>query len=69
MKYDYRCTKCKKEFEIERSLSDPRDDIYCPKCKSDEVERIYAPLNTLKSSSNKTCSSSCPTGNCPFMKS
>ena len=67
MKYDYRCTKCKKEFEIERPISDPRDDITCPKCKGKEVERIYTPLNTMSSSASRSVAPSCPTGTCPFV--
>lgn len=69
MKYDYKCTKCNKIFEIERSINELSKKVKCPKCKCSKVQRIYSPLNFTGSSSINDISSQqsvCPTGTCPY---
>ena len=40
--YTYFCKKCKKEFEVVRSMSEHvRKTPACPKCKSRSVDRVY----------------------------
>ena len=37
--YEYRCTKCRKRFSVEQSISGHKRRPACPKCKSRAVER------------------------------
>jgi len=41
--YEYRCTKCRKRFSYEQSISahDKRRPA-CPKCKSRAVEQVFS---------------------------
>ena len=39
--YEYRCRKCGQRFEMLRRMADADDDLGCPECQSDEVERCY----------------------------
>jgi putative FmdB family regulatory protein len=40
--YDYRCRRCGVTFEQLRRLQDADHDLRCPKCDSDEVERLLS---------------------------
>lgn len=52
---DYKCKKCNEEFfEIVNSNS---EKIVCPKCKSEEVERVYKGKFYGKNGGN--CSGNC----------
>lgn len=39
--YDFKCSKCKHEFEVSQRVSDPYP-VECPKCKEKDVlEKIF----------------------------
>lgn len=38
--YPYKCPDCG-DFEIVRSIHDPRDDVACPKCGRKDVARVF----------------------------
>ena len=42
--YEYRCTKCRKRFSVEQSISEhgKRRPPACPKCKSRAVEPMFS---------------------------
>ena len=40
--YEYRCADCAKTFEKLRSLRDSDQDVHCPECESDKVERLLS---------------------------
>jgi putative FmdB family regulatory protein len=40
--YEYRCAGCGAVFARLQSISNPAGDIRCPKCDSDETERILS---------------------------
>ena len=40
--YEYRCKKCGERFEMLRRMSDADKDLVCPKCESEEVERMVS---------------------------
>ena len=42
--YLYKCTACDTEFTIVKSMTESVV-IYCPKCKTKKVQRIYKPTN------------------------
>jgi len=46
MKYLYRCTPCKKEFEIEKSIFDDGKKP-CPRCKSLETHRVITAITVI----------------------
>ncbi|MFC1483341.1 FmdB family zinc ribbon protein [Candidatus Margulisiibacteriota bacterium] len=45
-KYDYRCTACKKEYEVEQRMSDPPLSM-CKLCKSKGRVKRLVSKNTL----------------------
>lgn len=57
--YDFRCVKCKNEFEVFAGVSQ-RDNgsIKCPECASFELETLYKGFNVIKSRNNEV--PSCP---------
>lgn len=44
--YEYRCKTCDRTFEQFRSIRQAEDDIQCPNCRSEEVERILSSFST-----------------------
>ncbi len=40
--YEYRCQKCGKTFEVLRRMRDIDNDLECPDCQSQEVERLLS---------------------------
>lgn len=40
--FEYRCTKCQRQFEQLVLGSRAENGITCPKCRSHEVEKIYS---------------------------
>ena len=41
--YEYRCTKCRKRFSVEQSISEHgKRRPACPKCKSRTVEPMFS---------------------------
>jgi putative FmdB family regulatory protein len=44
--YEYRCQTCGKSFEMLRRMKDADQDLECPECKSQKVERLYSGFAT-----------------------
>ena len=44
--YEYRCAACGKTFEILRRFQDTDLGLKCPKCLSEEIERIISSFAT-----------------------
>jgi len=42
-KYDYRCDKCNKVFEVERSMTEEVSYATCPDCYNDSKQVILKP--------------------------
>jgi putative FmdB family regulatory protein len=40
--YEYRCADCAKTFEKLRSMRESDQDVHCPECESDKVERLLS---------------------------
>ena len=41
--YDYRCTACRKKFQLVHSISEhEKKRVKCPKCSSSKVERVFS---------------------------
>ncbi|MBZ5582829.1 MAG: zinc ribbon domain-containing protein [Acidobacteriia bacterium] len=40
--YEYRCPVCGRKFEKLRSLRDNDNDVRCPHCESEKVERVLS---------------------------
>jgi putative FmdB family regulatory protein len=55
--YGFVCQDCREEFEELVSVS-KLDEVTCPGCKSDEVERQLSLVANFKSSGSGTISSS-----------
>ncbi len=79
--YEFKCLKCEEFFEILVMGNDEKHELKCPKCQSEEFERIMSSTNfavsgngnsgenTGASANTKTCSSgSCTTYNIPGPK-
>jgi putative FmdB family regulatory protein len=49
--YEYRCRRCGETFEKLRRMQDADRGLICPKCESEEVERL---LSTFASSGGET---------------
>jgi len=60
--YKYKCKKCGHKFE---KLVFGQEKIKCPKCKSENLEKLVSAFATGKSSKE---TGSCETGTCPFCK-
>lgn len=44
--YEYQCRSCDKTFEMLRRLKDTDDDLECPGCHSQEVERQFSTFSS-----------------------
>lgn len=40
--YEYRCQNCHQTFELLRRIKDGDNDLECPGCHSDKVERLLS---------------------------
>jgi putative FmdB family regulatory protein len=40
--YEYQCRNCGKTFEMLRSLKNADEDLQCPDCHGQEVERRFS---------------------------
>jgi putative FmdB family regulatory protein len=74
--YEFKCLKCEEFFEFLSVKSDEKLDLACPKCKSEEFERVLSTTSYSMSenhsgekgasSQTRTCSGgSCTTYNIP----
>lgn len=69
--FEYRCTKCKEEFE--ELVLNSNEEISCPKCKSKKIEKkpsVFAHQSDegFRSSAGSSCSA-CSSGTCSTCKS
>ena len=65
--YEYRCSKCETEFEC--LVLGSGDDIACPDCQNDGVERLmsacsYKSSGSYSSSASSSGCSTCAGGHC-----
>jgi len=63
--YEFRCLDCGHVFEFLK-LKKEAEEMKCPKCNSEEVERVLSVVSVSKSLSGKTSSTvkSCGGGTC-----
>ena len=54
--YEYRCSKCKKEFETLVSIKDLDNSIKCPNCGSEKTNRLMSTFSASVGSSSASCS-------------
>ncbi len=52
--YEFKCSKCEDFFEILVMGSNDDNSISCPKCKSDEFERIVSKTNFAMGNSSSS---------------
>ena len=50
--YEFKCSKCEEFFEVIVMGSNEKNIVSCPKCKSDEFERIVSKTNFAMGSSS-----------------
>ncbi len=68
--YEFRCLKCDECFEFLSMNRDDQVELSCPKCKSEEFERVLSASGhsmgcaSTKSSSAQSHTRSCPSGSC-----
>lgn len=67
--YDLHCTECGKDsFDVQASVEDKTEKrILCPECGSNQLEKIYSPVNIhVKSGApaecpnSRVCGAGCP---------
>jgi putative FmdB family regulatory protein len=81
--FEFKCLKCEEFFELLVIGSDDKNDMHCPKCESEDFERVLSTTNYAMtggsggapsadkstSAQTRTCSSgSCTTYNIPGPK-
>lgn len=49
--YEFKCNKCNEKFSIQLSVAEysKRKSYQCPKCKSEEVKRIFSTFTAVTS--------------------
>jgi putative FmdB family regulatory protein len=69
--YEFRCMKCNEYFEILVTRSDEEVEMGCPKCKSEDFERVLSTTSyamgdggAAKASGVKTITKECSSGSC-----
>jgi putative FmdB family regulatory protein len=40
--YEYRCRKCEETFEVMQKVNEDNKVLQCPKCQTDEPERLLS---------------------------
>jgi len=40
--YEYRCSRCGQTFELLRRMSEADQELVCPRCRSEEIERLIS---------------------------
>ncbi|MBZ4653232.1 MAG: Zinc ribbon domain [Peptococcaceae bacterium] len=48
--YDFFCKACQEQFRVSCSINE-RKNVKCPKCGTNEIQRIYKPLGVMNSNS------------------
>jgi putative FmdB family regulatory protein len=68
--FEYRCTECKKEYEVFHKVKEVESDVACPVCKSTSHTRLMSVAGVSMSSYSSSPSSrhdsvdSCSSGSC-----
>ncbi len=66
--YEFRCLRCSHVFELLKlKKGDERSGLKCPKCSSQEVERVLSSVSVLSSTGGKKVKQtvkSCGSGSC-----
>jgi putative FmdB family regulatory protein len=66
--YEFKCLACSQVFELLKlKKDDEKSGMKCPKCKSDEVERILSSVSFITSGGGKKSKQtvkSCGSGSC-----
>ncbi len=69
--YEFKCSKCEEFFEVIVMGSNDNDIVTCPKCKSDEYERVVSKTNFAMAGSSasqargvQTQERECSSGSC-----
>jgi len=68
--YEFRCLKCHECFEFLSMNQDDKVELRCPKCESEEFERVLSVsghtmgCESTKSNSAGSHTRSCPSGTC-----
>ena len=47
--YEFYCEVCNEYFDVRRTLSQGTDNVTCPLCTGDRVQRIFTPVIALRS--------------------
>ncbi len=50
--FEFKCSKCEEFFEVIVMGSDDDKSLSCPKCKSEEFERVVSTINYAMGSSS-----------------
>lgn len=53
--YEYRCTECGQTFELLRRFQDADRDLICPKCQSEEIERLISAFASARGGAGGGC--------------
>jgi putative FmdB family regulatory protein len=48
--YEYRCAECGENFEQLRRMRDADNGVVCPRCQSEDVERLLSSFATASCS-------------------
>jgi len=56
--YEYRCGGCGETFELLRRFQDADRDVMCPKCQSEEIERLVSAFASGSGGSGGGCGAS-----------
>jgi putative FmdB family regulatory protein len=65
--YEYNCTKCKKKFELIRSLSERDEECECPHCQvKGKMKRQSSLISIAGRSQGDSPASSCGPSGSPF---
>ena len=53
--YEYRCSSCGGNFELLRRIEDADGDLVCPRCQSEEIERLLSTFSGTSGASSRGC--------------
>ncbi len=67
--YEFKCSKCQELFELLLLNTDEKIHMQCPKCKSEDFERVLSTTAYIMGTgTTETCvgtqTRSCPSGSC-----
>jgi putative FmdB family regulatory protein len=57
--YEYECLKCKERFELRRHIADNDSNIRCPRCGTENPQRVISAFTT--GAGKGACAPSSPT--------